>query len=86
MNGSVLQVLRGCTSGTPDGESFCSQPVGEPGHVAVAVERVGDEVEGGERGEFVKGSRSDAADLVPKQAQTFQVVQALEHNWFLKLI
>ena len=54
--------------------------------MTIAVEGVGNEVEGGEGGEFVKGSRSDTADFVPKQAQTFQVVQALEHIWFLKLI
>ena len=48
-----------------------------PGHVAVAVEGVGDEVEGGERGQLVEGSRRHTTDLVPKQAQALQVVQAL---------
>ena len=64
MNGSVLQVLRGCASGTPDGESFCSQPVGEPGHVAVAVKRIGDQIERLERDQSIKSSRSDTGDLV----------------------
>ena len=57
-----------------------------PSHMTIAVEGVGNEVEGGEGGEFVKGSRSDTADFVPKQAQALQVVQALENIWFLKLI
>ena len=48
-----------------------------PCHVAVAVEGVGDEVEGGEGGQLVEGSRRHTTDLVPKQAQALQVVQAL---------
>ena len=48
-----------------------------PSHMTIAVERVGDEVEGGEGGELIKGARRDTADLVSKQAQTLQVVQAL---------
>ena len=48
-----------------------------PGHVAVAVEGVGDEVEGGEGGQLVEGSGSHTTDLIPKQAQALQVVQAL---------
>ena len=46
--------------------------------MTIAVERVGDEVEGGQGGELIKGARGDTADLVSKQAQTLQVVQALE--------
>ena len=53
-----------------------------PGHVTVAVEGVGDEVERGERGQLVEGSRSHTTDLVPKQAQAFQVVQALWKIFF----
>ena len=45
--------------------------------MAVAVEGVGDEVEGGEGGQLVEGSRRHTTDLVPKQAQALQVVQAL---------
>ena len=57
-----------------------------PSHMTVAVERVGNQVEGGEGGKLVKGARSDTTDFVPKQAQTLQVVQALQNVWFLKLI
>ena len=57
-----------------------------PSHMTIAVERVGNQVERGEGGEFVKGTRSDTTDFVPKQAQTLQVVQALENFWFEKLI
>lgn len=53
-----------------------------PGHVAVAVEGVGYEVERGERGQLVEGSRSHTTDLVPKQAQALQVVQALWKIFF----
>ena len=73
----VLEMLRFVTSGTTVGQSPPPQPVCEPGHVAVAVEGVGDEVEGGERGQLVEGSRRHTTDLVPKQAQALQVVQAL---------
>ena len=50
-----------------------------PSHVTVAVERVGNQVERGEGGELVKGTRGDTTDFVPKQAQALQVVQALQH-------
>ena len=56
-----------------------------PSHVTIAVERVGNQVEGGEGGELVKGTRGDTTDFVPKQAQTLQVVQALQNVWFKKL-
>ena len=53
-----------------------------PGHVAVAVEGVGDEVERGEGGQLVEGSGSHTTDLIPKQAQALQVVQALWKIFF----
>ena len=45
-----------------------------PGHVAVTVEGVGDEVQRSETGELIKCSRCDTTDLVSKQAQTLQGV------------
>ena len=77
MNGPVLEVVRMGAPRSAGGEPFQPQPVGEPGHVAVAVEGVGDEVERGEGGQLVEGSRRHTTDLVPKQAQALQVVQAL---------
>ena len=51
-----------------------------PGHVAVTVEGVGDEVQRSEAGELIKGSRCDTTDLVSKQAQALEVVETLEHG------
>ena len=59
-----------------DGYSYASV---SPCHVAIAVEGVRYQIQGGEGREFVESSRGDAADLVPKQAQALQVVQALQH-------
>ena len=73
VNGSVLQVLRGLASGPPNGESFCSQPVSEPSHVAVAVERIGDQIERLERDQSIKSSRSHTGDLIGVQRQRLQV-------------
>ena len=41
--------------------TFLPQPVSKPGHVAVAVEGVGDQVEGLQAGQLVKGARGHAA-------------------------
>ena len=79
VNGSVLQVLRGLASGPPNGESFCSQPVSEPGHVAVAVERIGDQIERLERDQSIKSSRSHTGDLIGVQRQRLQVHQPVEY-------
>ena len=49
-----------------------------PGHVAVAVEGVGDEVESAEGDESVEGPRGDAADLVRVEGERVQVDQAVK--------
>ena len=49
-------------------------------YVAVAVERVGDEVEAGEAGELVEGAGGHTADLVAEQVQLLEVAEALEHG------
>ena len=49
-----------------------------PGHVAVAVEGVRDQVEGPERDEGVEGPRRDAADLVGVEREGVQVDEAVE--------
>ena len=59
--------------------SLPSQPVSEPGHVAVAVEGVGDQIEALETGQLVEGPRRDAADDVPVEGETLQVVEAPEN-------
>ena len=46
MDGPVFEVVWVGTSGPACCETLQPQPVGKPGHVAVAVERVGDEIEG----------------------------------------
>ena len=63
----VLEMLRFVTSGTTVGQSPPPQPVCEPGHVTVAVEGVGDEVEAGQARQLVECSGSDAADEVTIQ-------------------
>ena len=47
VNGFIFQMNRLHTPGPGVGEAAPPQPVRKPGHVAVAVERVGDEVEAG---------------------------------------
>ena len=76
---NIFQVRWKSTSGPTGGESFGPQPVGKPSHVTVAVERVGDQVEAGHRGQLVKGPRSDAANEVAVKGQRLEVVQASEH-------
>ncbi len=46
--------------------------------MAVAVEGVGDEVEGAEGDESVEGPRGDAADLVGVEGERVQVDQAVK--------
>ena len=70
----IIKVAESNLHGDDDGYDNVS-----PCHVAIAVEGVGYQIQGGEGREFVEGSRGDAADLVPKQAQALQVVQALQH-------
>ena len=45
MDGSVLEKWGVGATRAAGGEAFGPEPVGEPGHVAVTVERVGDKVE-----------------------------------------
>ena len=49
-----------------------------PRHVAVAVERVGDEVEGPQGDQAIEGSGCDAADLVRVEWQGLEVDEAVE--------
>ena len=79
MDGPVFEVVWMGTSGPACSETLQPQPVGKPGHVAVAVERVGDQVEAGQAGQLVEGPRGHAADQVPVQGQALEVVQAPEH-------
>ena len=72
-------MLRVSTAWATTCKSFYSKPICKPCHVAIAVEGVGYQIQGGEGREFVEGSRGDTTDLVPKQAQALQVVQALQH-------
>ena len=60
----VLQRCRLDAARPASSESALPQPVSEPGHVAVAVKRVRDEVEGSEAGQGVKSAWGDAADDV----------------------
>ena len=79
MDGFVLQ-MNGLDAPRPAvGQTPSPEPVREPGHVAVAVERVGDQVEAGQAGQLVEGPRGHAADQVPVQGQALEVVQASEH-------
>ena len=68
MNGPVLEVVRMGAPGSAGGEPFQPQPVSEPGHVAIAVEGVGDQVEGSKGHQRVKGPGGHAADPVGVQA------------------
>ena len=47
VNGFIFQMNRLHTPGARVGEAASSEPVSKPGHVTVAVERVGDQVEAG---------------------------------------
>ena len=47
--------------------------------MAVAVEGVGDQVEALQTGQLVEGPRRDAADDVPVEGETLQVVEAPEN-------
>ena len=79
VDGFVLQ-MNGFDAPRPAvGQPPSPEPVSEPGHVAVAVERVGDQVEAGQAGQLVEGPRGHAADQVPVQGQALEVVQAPEH-------
>lgn len=78
MDRPVLEVVRVGASGPACSETFGPQPVGEPGHVAVAVERVGDQVEGFEGDQRIEGSRGHALDPIRVQGQALQVHQAVE--------
>ena len=67
VDGFVLQ-MNGFDAPRPAvGQPPSPEPVREPGHVAVAVEGVGDEVEAGQARQLVECSRSDAADEVTIQ-------------------
>ena len=79
VNGFIFQVTRLHTSGPGVGEAPSPEPVSKPGHVTVAVERVGDQVEAGHRGQLVKGPRGDAGDEVAVQGEGLEVVEASEH-------
>ena len=79
VNGFIFQMNRLDTPGPGVGEAAPSKPVRKPGHVAVAVERVGDEVEAGHRGQLVKCPRGHTADEVAVQGERLEVVQASEH-------
>ena len=78
MNRPVFQMGGGGTPRTPLGEPLGSQPVGEPGHVAVAVERVGDKVQGLQGHQGVERPRGHAADGVGVQAERLEVHEAVE--------
>ena len=67
VNSFVLQMSRFVTARSTVGESSSAEPVCKPGHVAVAVEGVGDEVERGHAGQLVKGPRGHTADHVAIQ-------------------
>ena len=74
----VFQVVRVGTPRSPSGEALGPQPVSEPGHVAIAVEGVGDQVEGSQGHQRVEGPGGHAADPVGVQAQTLYIDQALD--------
>ena len=78
VDGFVLQMNGLHAPGPAVGEAPPPQPVGEPGHVTVAVERIGDQVEAGQARQLVEGARGDAADQVTVQRQALEVVQAPE--------
>ena len=79
VNSFVFQMNWLDTPGTRVGEAAPPEPVGEPGHVTVAVEGVGDEVEAGQGAQLVEGPRSDAGDEVAVQRERLEVVKASEH-------
>ena len=73
MNGPIPEVVRANASGSSRRETLCPQPIGEPGHVAIAVEGVGDQIEGLQANEGVERPRGNAADLVGVQREGLQV-------------
>ena len=79
VNGFIFQMNRLHAPGPRVGEAASSEPVCKPGHVTIAVERVGDEVEAGHRGQLVKRPRGDAGDEVAVQREGLEVVQTSEH-------
>ena len=64
MYGPILEMRWESTSGPSSGESFGSQPISEPSHVAVAIEWIGDQIEGLQRDQGIKGSRGDTRDFI----------------------
>ena len=79
VNSFVFQMNWLDTPGTRVGEAAPPEPVSEPGHVTVAVEGVGDEVEAGQGAQLVEGPRSDAGDEVAVERERLEVVKASEH-------
>lgn len=78
MDGPILQVFGKGASWAAGGKSFCPQPVGEPGHVTIAVERVRYQVKALKGHEGIERSGGDAGDLVGVQRQSLQVHEAVE--------
>ena len=79
VNGFIFQMNRLHAPGPRVCEAAPPEPVSKPGHVTIAVERVGDEVEAGHRGQLVKRPRGDAGDEVAVQREGLEVVQTSEH-------
>ena len=61
------------------GEPLLLDPLGEPAHMAVAVDAVAHHVEGAEVADAVEGARGDAGDGVGEQVEGLQVDEAAQH-------
>ncbi len=73
--GPVPVPLRRGAPGPRPGEPLGTQPLGQPPHVAVAVDGVGDEVEGAQAAEGLEGARRHARDGVGEEVQRLHTGQ-----------